>query len=127
MSETSNLGGCAKTERGLHRYKAWEVVLPRQKRTIKVEDLAPLHAPETAGTRPRLERLSDTELIESVNNPSNGDPIRINTRTGRVVDGNGRAYELKRRANDPNTSITPDTEVLYEPYTPDTSFFPDIS
>ena len=101
--------------------------MPPQKRTIKVGDLDPLHSPETAGRRPRLERLSDAELIESANNPSNGDPIKINTTTGKIVDGNGRAYELKRRAGNPNTSITPDTEVLFEPYTPDTSFFPDIS
>ncbi|MBK9943325.1 MAG: hypothetical protein IPP13_17100 [Kouleothrix sp.] len=48
----------------------------------------------------------------------NGDPIRINTQTGKVVDGNGRAYELLRRASDPRSSISPDMDIPYEPYTP---------
>src|SRR5579883_1281274 len=56
--------------------------------------------------------------MNSVNNPRNGDPIRINTQTGKVVDGNGRTYELLRRASMPGSSITPDTTIYYEPYTP---------
>lgn len=51
-------------------------------------------------------------------------PIKINTRTGKVVDGNGRAYELLKRAADPSSSITQDTLIPFEPYTPDDSMFP---
>lgn len=94
--------------------------------TIKVKDLDPLHSPQVSGRRPDLENLSDAELLNSTRNPTRGDPIRINTRTGKVVDGNGRAYELKRRAADPKSPITPDTEVPYQPYTPDNSMFPDL-
>ena len=85
--------------------------------------LDPLHSPGVSGRRPGLEQLSDAELLEAVNRPRNGDPIKINRRTGKVVDGNGRAYELKRRAADPASSITADTEVAYEPDTPDLSMF----
>ncbi|HLG65685.1 MAG TPA: hypothetical protein VKY19_27435 [Ktedonosporobacter sp.] len=53
-----------------------------------------------------------------MNNPKNGDPIRVNTKTGKVIDGNGRSYELQRRAALPGSSITPDTPIFYEPYTP---------
>ncbi|GCE17667.1 hypothetical protein KDK_14670 [Dictyobacter kobayashii] len=84
----------------------------------KVSELDPLHSSATSGRRPELENLSDQELLESVNNPRNGDPIKINTRTEKVVDGNGRAYELLNRASSPMSSITPDTLVHYEPYTP---------
>jgi hypothetical protein len=83
-----------------------------------VQDLDPLHSPATSGQRPQLEKLSDQELLDSVNNPKNGDPIRINTNTGKVIDGNGRTYELLKRAASPGSSITPDTRVYYEPYTP---------
>jgi hypothetical protein len=86
--------------------------------TCPVKDLDPVHSPETSKRRPDLEKLSDHELLESVNNPKEGDPIQINTNTGKVLDGNGRAYELLRRAASPGSSITPDTPIYYEPYTP---------
>ena len=85
-----------------------------------------MHSSSTSGRRPGLEQLSDQELLESVIKPRNGDMIKINTRTGKVIDGNGRVYELKRRATDPKSSISPGTEIPYEPYTPDNSFFWDI-
>jgi hypothetical protein len=94
-----------------------------QDNTIPVKDLDPLHSPETVGDRPDLKGLSDEELMKSVTDPKNGDPIKIDTETGKVVDGNSRAYELQDRANDPNSSITPDTRVPYEPYTKDNSMF----
>jgi RHS repeat-associated protein len=92
--------------------------------TIKVGDLDPLHSPETSGARPELEKLSDSDLLDSVKNPRNGDPLKISTETGKVVDGNGRAYELLRRAINPNSSITHGTRIPYEPYTPNNSAFP---
>jgi RHS repeat-associated protein len=94
---------------------------------VKVKDLDPLHSPQTSGRRPDLEKLSDRELLDTVTNPKNNDRIKINSKTGKVVDGNGRAYELKRRAEDPNSSITQDTKVPYEPYKPlDDWFFDDL-
>lgn len=83
-----------------------------------VKDLDPLHSPETSGKRPDLEKLSDQELLDSVYNPKDGRYMRIDPYTGRVFDGNGRAYELLRRAALPGSIITPDTPIYYEPYTP---------
>jgi hypothetical protein len=88
------------------------------KRTIKLKDLIPIHSLETSGPRPDLEQLSDAELVESVIRPSKGDPLKVDPKTGRVFDGNGRIYELRRRAADPNSSITWDMDIPYEPYTP---------
>jgi RHS repeat-associated protein len=108
--------------------KSWIIkpckVANATKTTTRVGDLDPLHSPGTSGSRPNLRKLSDSELMDSAMNPRNGDPIRINTETGKVVDGNGRAYELLRRAADPNSRITPDTRVPYTPHTPDNSAFP---
>lgn len=92
--------------------------------TIRVGDLEPLHSPTTSGARPGLAGLSDDELLNSVSNPINGDPISINPKTGKIMDGNGRAYELKSRAADPRSKITPDTRVPYVQYIPDNSAFP---
>lgn len=85
---------------------------------IKVKDLVPIHTPETSGSRPYLERLSDDELLEAVHRPHDGRMIRIHATTGRLMEGNGRAFELQRRAADPTSSIAPDTEVPYEVYIP---------
>ncbi|SHN08205.1 RHS repeat-associated core domain-containing protein [Chitinophaga sp. CF418] len=41
-----------------------------------------------------IQKLSDSELIQSVTSPKNGDVITINSRTGNVVDGNTRIYKL---------------------------------
>lgn len=81
-----------------------------------IKDLKPLHFPETTGDRPGLSNLSDDELLNSARNPENGDPLTVNTKTGNLVDGNSRA-------NDPSSSITPDTTVPMRPYTPDDSMF----
>jgi hypothetical protein len=70
--------------------------------------------------------LSDAELLNSVRNPKNGDYLTENTRTGTLVDGNGRAQELQRRAADPKSSIKPDTKVPVAPYAPNLSMFPDL-
>ena len=75
-----------------------------------------MHSPETSGKRPELEGLSDDQLLDAANNPD--DPIQMNPQNGRVHNGNGRAYELKRRAALPESKITPDTPIHYEPYVP---------
>lgn len=79
-----------------------------------------------SATRPGLQKLTDSELLESVRNPAKGDFLTENTRTGILVDGNGRAHELLWRAVDPNSSIKPNTKVPVAPYTPDLSMFPDV-
>ena len=86
--------------------------LPR----IKVRDLLPIHEPATSGRRPQFERLSDAELLNAVVRPQGDDYVKISTRTGRLVDGNGRAYELLHRAAEPSSAITPETEIPYEPH-----------
>lgn len=93
---------------------------------VPISELKPLHTPAHSKPRPALQGLSDAELLQAARNPKNGDPITVNTRTGNLVNGNGRAHELQRRAADPNSSITPDTKVPVAEYTPDTSMFPDL-
>jgi hypothetical protein len=58
------------------------------------------------------------DALDTVVLPKGGDPILINLKTGKVVNGNGHACELLRRAELPGSSITPDTSIYYEPYTP---------
>ena len=62
----------------------------------KVKDLEPLYSKKFAGEIPDLKKLSDKELLKSVNEPNNNDPIKVNTKTGQVLDGNSRTYELKK-------------------------------
>lgn len=76
--------------------------------------------------RPRLQRLSDHDLLTAATNPKKGDYLTVNTRTGFLHDGNGRAHELQRRAAHPNSNITPDMTVPVLEYTPDMSMFPDM-
>ena len=59
----------------------------------------------------QIRSLSDEKLLQSVNAPRNRDYLLVNTNTGRLVDGNTRLYELKRRGMD-------ETLVPYKEYTP---------
>jgi hypothetical protein len=93
---------------------------------VEIGQLRPLPTPAHAAPRPGLQRLSDDDLLRAARNPKNGDYLTINTRTGRLHDGNGRAHELLRRAADPNSSITPDMRVPVQEFTPDQSMFPDL-
>ncbi|AMV23277.1 hypothetical protein VT84_02635 [Gemmata sp. SH-PL17] len=95
-------------------------------RYVPVKDLKPLQGSAHAKPRPGLRSLSDDELLESVQNPKNADYLTENTKTGRLVDGNGRAHELQRRAGDSSSTISPDALVPVFPYTPDLSMFPDL-
>lgn len=93
---------------------------------VEIQDLKPIQEAAHSKPRPELEQLSDDELLEAVQNPRNRDYLTINTRTGRLVDGNGRAHELLRRAVDPNSTIQPDMKIPVQEYTPDMSMFPDL-
>ena len=93
---------------------------------VRVRDLQPMPYPAHAAPRPAIRRLTDDELLESVRAPKNGDYLTENTRTGHLVDGNGRAHELLRRASDPNSAIDPDDLVPVLEYAPDLSMFPDL-
>lgn len=95
-------------------------------RDVEIRDLKPLQTPAHAALRPGLQKLTDDELLTSVCHPKNGDYLTVNTRTGHLHDGNGRGHELQRRAADPASTITPDTKVPVEDYTPDLSMFPDL-
>ena len=95
-------------------------------RQVAIRDLQPLQGPAHAAPRPNLQRLTDAELLATTETPANGDFLTINTRTGQLHDGNGRAHELLRRAADPASTISPDMLVPVEDYTPDLSMFPDL-
>ena len=105
---------------------SWIDPLGLCKSESKIEDLELLHPPETIGSRPDLAKLTDSELLESVINPKFGDRVTVNTKTNKVMDGNSRVYELKKKADDPNSSITGETTIPIEAYTPDDSFFWDM-
>ncbi|MCG8449603.1 MAG: hypothetical protein MI725_08495 [Pirellulales bacterium] len=93
---------------------------------IAIRDLKPLDMPAHQSLRKELEKLSDKQLLQSVETPTHGDRLLINTHTGLLFDGNGRAYELLRRANSSKSSISLNTTVPVEYYTPDYSVFPDM-
>jgi hypothetical protein len=95
-------------------------------REVEVKDLKPMQGGAHSAPRPGLQKLTDAELLESARNPAKGDYLTENTGTGILVDGNGRARELLRRAADPNSSIKPNTKVPVASYTPDMSMFPDV-
>jgi len=80
-------------------------------REIEVKDLKRVQHPAHSKPRPSLRNLTDDELLDAVRRPAKGDYLTENTRTGTLVDGNGRAHELLRRASDPSSSIKPDTKV----------------
>lgn len=91
-----------------------------------IAELNPIDGPAHSAPRPELQALTDAELLEAVRNPENGDHLVRSTIDGILRDGNGRAYELIRRAADPESMITPDMLIPVEEYTPDLSMFPDL-
>ena len=67
----------------------------------------------------KISRLTDDELIRSVTNPANGDYVTVNTKTGKLFQGNTRIFELKRR----NIVV----KIPYQLYSPqDNNYFPDL-
>jgi hypothetical protein len=95
-------------------------------RQVEVKDLRPIQGGAHRFPRPQLQKLTGDELLDSVCNPAKGDFLIENTRTGILADGNGRAYELSRRAADPPSGIVPSTKVPVQDYSPDMSMFPDL-
>jgi len=93
---------------------------------VEIRDLRPLRMSAHSAVRRGLLELSDDDLLAAVRDPKNGDYLTVNTRSGYLHDGNGRVNELRRRAADPDSDITPDTTVPVLEYTPDLSMFPDI-
>ena len=80
----------------------------RPDRYIRVGDLRPAHS-RSVGDRGRFSNLSDKELLDLVVDPPEGEVMTIFAHNGKMAQGNGRAYELLRRAADPRSSITEDT------------------
>lgn len=93
---------------------------------VAIRDLKPLDLPAHQSLRSELARLSDSELLSAVETPQRDDFMLINTRTGLLFDGNGRAYELLKRARSSQSTISLDTTIPVEYYTPDYSVFPDM-
>lgn len=78
--------------------------------TVKELDL--LHDDDALGERPDLETLSDDELLDSVNNPNDvDDPGLVENSDGKLINGNSRARELKKRANNSSSKIESGTKV----------------
>ena len=95
-------------------------------RLVTIDDLRPIESVAHGSAQPGLRSLTDSELLEAARNPERGDWLTENTRTGILVDGNGRAHKLKRRASDPASTITAQMLVPVDSYRPDLSMFPDL-
>ncbi|VAW69557.1 Rhs-family protein [hydrothermal vent metagenome] len=77
-----------------------------------VGDLDILHDDGTIGDRPDISGLSDDELLDSVMNPSDADdPGLVENDDGKLINGNTRARELKRRAKNPDSKINDKTKI----------------
>lgn len=92
----------------------------------KIRDLITLDGSAHRAPRPKLQRLSDAELLSSARNPTDGGFLIKNVRTGRLTEGNGRAIELQRRAADQNSGISFDDRVPVTNHKPDHSMFWDL-
>jgi len=79
-------------------------------------DLEPIDAPGHNEPRPELEELTDEELTESVNEPKNGDGVKV--RGNEVRDGNGRVNEMKNRGFPDDTKIPVEELPPPEPMAP---------
>jgi hypothetical protein len=89
---------------------------------IKAKDLQLGHKESTitgSADYQKIKKLSDKDLIESVLHPTNYDPVQINTKTGKLVNGNTRIYEIQRRGLDVTVPV--------KTHVPDDSAFPDLS
>lgn len=100
---------------------------PFELHDIRLGDLVPLEMAAHAGQRPEMESLTDAQLLDAVRHPRNLDYIVVNTRTGKLHDGNGRVIELQRRAQNPMSTVTFESLVPVEYYTPDLSMFPELN
>jgi RHS repeat-associated protein len=69
---------------------SWGVVTER-----RVGDLEPIDAPGHNAPRPELEGLSDDDLIGAIFNPEDGQRIKV--KGNRILDGNGRIKEARKR------------------------------
>jgi RHS repeat-associated protein len=90
--------------------------------TKKAGDFARLHSDDLITKSPGyqdIKNLSDADLIKSITNPTNGAYVKVNTRTGKVVDGNTRVYEIQRRGLD--------VDIPYKEHNPNVSdYFYDL-
>jgi len=92
----------------------WLKALRNAKNFKKICELNLLHSDDlirSSSDYSKIRKLSDSDLLNSVNKPTNKDFLTINKNTGNLVDGNTRAFELQRRAQLPGSSITLDTQV----------------
>ena len=65
----------------------------------------------------KISKLTDSQLIESVMKPADGRFVIINTRTGGLINGNTRLFELKKRGIN--------IEIPFIKHNPDMSMFID--
>lgn len=61
----------------------------------RIGELQEIDAPGHNAPRPELEGLSDEDLIDSIFNPGDGQGVKV--KGNRILDGNGRIKEAKRR------------------------------
>lgn len=79
--------------------------------TRELGELEPIHTPDHPQNDPEIGDLSDEELEEAINNPKDGEKVKV--KGNRVMDGNTRINEAKKREWSPDTEIT--VEELHNP------------
>ncbi len=71
--------------------------------TRTLEELETIHDPDHPQNDPEIGELSDEELTNAINNPKEGDKVRVKGNV--VLDGNTRINEAKSRGFDGSTEI----------------------
>jgi hypothetical protein len=84
---------------------------------VQTPDVDP-NDPESVFKAGRARSFTDTQLLASINEPSDGGAASVLIDNGRVVQGNHRVNEALSRMNDPFfEGVTPDSEILVNMYT----------
>jgi hypothetical protein len=72
-----------------------------------------------------MKNLDDDDLLNLSRNPPPNERITVSD-DGRIIQGDHRVNELKRRAADPNSSISGDDRIPVDRYKRDLSMFWDM-
>jgi hypothetical protein len=75
--------------------------------TRKLGDLETIHSGDLNSDAEAIRGLSDQDLIDAIENPSDGQRVKVREGENRLLDGNTRIEEAQRRFS-PDTEITVD-------------------
>jgi len=103
------VGSLAKSTRCARSLPSGPGAMNRSEVFRRLGDLEPIHRPGMNPlTEANLRRLSDDDLMRTVTNPFDGQMVKVKEGSNRLLDGNTRVYEMRRRNFDPSTRIPVD-------------------